>query len=123
MKTSFSLWACSGSRTLPSCIAWPWPLAHHSLPWKPLPAKRTARRTGGPDFLSCPKARRDSIHGSATVTEAPFRNARRVSIVLSLFLAGGLEGPVEAELAAFRHLQDRARQRAVLLQPVHHLVD
>ena len=37
----------SGWRTLPSSMARPVPLAHHSLLWKPLPEKRQANRTGG----------------------------------------------------------------------------
>ena len=47
MKRSFSLYGLSGSRTLPSCMSRPVPLAHHSLLWKPLPENRQANRRGG----------------------------------------------------------------------------
>src|SRR6185436_10702267 len=106
----------------------PSPLAHHSRPWKPLPEKRTARRTGGSLFLSCPNARTDSSHGSATDTPAPFRNIRRVSMVRplfnsTLFFPGRFDPAVKAELPARRDLHQGARHRPALLERVHHLLD
>src|SRR4051812_33300176 len=84
MKVSFSRSGWSDSSTLPSCMALPSPLAHHSLLWKPLPEKRTARRTGAslaersaPARGSSPQTRTDSIHGRAMVTPMPRRKARR----------------------------------------------
>ena len=46
----------------------PLPFAHHSLLWKPLPANRTASRTGASlaprtGLASSPQTRNDSIHG------------------------------------------------------------
>src|SRR5436305_14994000 len=70
-----------GSSTLPSSILSPSPLAHHSLLWKPLPANRQAKRTGGSEArsfgFSSPQTGTDSNHGSAIVTPRQRKNARR----------------------------------------------
>ena len=66
---------------MPSSIAAPSPFAHHSLLWNPLPEKRQANRTGGSEAVffgfSSPQTGADSSQGSAIVTPAPRRNARR----------------------------------------------
>src|SRR5690606_26934309 len=61
----------------------PVPLAHHSLEWKPLPANRTATRTGGSEAGAAAAAGvantgSDSIHGRAIETPRPRRKVRRV---------------------------------------------
>src|SRR2546422_4785837 len=65
----------------------PSPLTHHSLLWKPLPAKRTANRTGaslaGAAALgSSPQTLSDSIHGRAIVTPTPRRKVLRVNLCM-----------------------------------------
>ena len=62
--------------------ALPFPLAHHSLPWNPLPAKSTARRTGAALAFarprgSSPQTLRDSIQGNAIETPRPRSMVRR----------------------------------------------
>ena len=76
MKSIFSRKSASGASTWPSSMPRPLPRAHHSLLWKPLPEKSTARRTGaslGRDRLSAssPQTRSDSIHGSAIAHAEP----------------------------------------------------
>src|SRR5262245_47015233 len=80
---SFSRNGRSGSSTLPSSMPRPSPRAHHSPLWKPLPANRTANRTGGSGTPGAdatglaPHTGTDSSHGRAIVTPTPRRNARR----------------------------------------------
>ena len=81
MKRSRSRKGVSGSSTLPSSIPDPSPFAHHSLEWKPLPEKVTARRMGGSVSLrfvaDAARSWSDSSHGSDIETPTPRRKVRR----------------------------------------------
>src|SRR4051812_6380962 len=80
MNSSFSFSGATGASTWPNAIVEPSPLAHHSLPWKPLPENSAAKRTGAslPDApLGSSLQASDSSHGSAMVTPRPFSMVRR----------------------------------------------
>src|SRR5687768_7106633 len=107
MKSSFSRKSASGASTWPSSIARPSPLAHHSLPWKPLPANSTASRTGaslaaGLPLASSPQTFSDSSQGKAIVTPRPRSIVRREKVwfVIGVLQRSGRDSFIIRTLAA-----------------------
>src|SRR4051812_5620927 len=135
---SFSRNGRSGSSTFPSSMPLPSPRAHHPLLWNPLPANRTANRTGGSEGAclgpSSPHTGTDSSHGRAIVTPTPRRNARRergwvMRVVIARLPFGGpsLRVPVAADQSKLRatdqDLHGGREPPPVPVQPRDHLLD